>query len=78
VVKGTGKFVLNMPGKDQKGAAFAFFKPAKVEDGKLSGLDYHPGHNGAPVLNDAIAAVECSIRQIVSMGDHDIVGRGDN
>jgi len=30
-------------------------------------------HNGAPVLNEAIAAVECSVKQIVSMGDHDIV-----
>ncbi len=73
VVKGTGKFVLNMLGKDQKGAAFTFFKPAKVEGGKLSGMEFHTGHNGAPVLNDAIAAVECSVKQIVSMGDHDIV-----
>ena len=36
VVKSTGKFVLNMLGKDGKGAAFTFFKPAKLEDGKLS------------------------------------------
>src|ERR1700683_3086187 len=72
VVKGTGKFVLNMLGKDQKGAAFAFFKPAKVEGNKLSGMDFHAGHNGAPVLNDAIAAVECSIKEIISLGDHDI------
>ncbi len=37
VVKGTGKFALNMLGKDHKGLAFTFFKPAKLEDGKLSG-----------------------------------------
>jgi flavin reductase (DIM6/NTAB) family NADH-FMN oxidoreductase RutF len=73
IVKGTGKFALNMLGKDQKGLAFTFFKPAKVEGGKLSGQDFHPGANGAPILKEAIAAVECSINQIVELGDHDIV-----
>jgi flavin reductase (DIM6/NTAB) family NADH-FMN oxidoreductase RutF len=73
VVKGTGKFALNMLGKDQKGLAFSFFKPAKVEDGKLSGQAFHAGSNGAPILDDAIAAVECSVCQIVELGDHHIV-----
>ena len=36
-------------------------------------MDFHAGHNGAPVLNDAIAAVECVVKEIVSLGDHDIV-----
>ena len=31
VVKGTGKFTLNMLSKDQKGLAFTFFKPAKLK-----------------------------------------------
>jgi flavin reductase (DIM6/NTAB) family NADH-FMN oxidoreductase RutF len=73
VVKGTGKFALNMLGKDGKGAAFTFFKPAKVEDGKISGQAFHAGANGAPILESAIAAVECTVKQIVSMGDHDVV-----
>ena len=62
-----------MLGKDQKGLAFTFFKPAKVEDGKLSGQDFHAGANGAPILDAAIAAVECSVQQIVELGDHHIV-----
>ncbi|HEY4173516.1 MAG TPA: flavin reductase family protein [Rhodopila sp.] len=73
VVKGTGKFALNMLGKEHKGVAFTFFKPAKVEDGKLSGQAFHAGANGAPILDDAVAAVECSVRQIVELGDHHIV-----
>ena len=72
VVKGTGKFTLNMLGKDQKGLAFTFFKPAKVEDGKLSGQAFHHGTNGAPILDAAIAAVECEVRSIVELGDHHI------
>jgi flavin reductase (DIM6/NTAB) family NADH-FMN oxidoreductase RutF len=73
VVKETGKFTLNMLGKDGKGAAFTFFKPAKVEDGKLSGQSFHAGANGAPILDSAIGAVECVVKQIVEMGDHSVV-----
>lgn len=73
VVKGTGKFALNMLGKDGKGAAFTFFKPAKVEDGKLSGQAFRAGANGAPILESAIGAVECSVKEFVELGDHHIV-----
>jgi flavin reductase (DIM6/NTAB) family NADH-FMN oxidoreductase RutF len=73
VVKGTGKFALNMLGKDHKGLAFTFFKPAKLEDGKLSGQSFHLGANGAPILDAAIGAVECQVKTIVEMGDHHIV-----
>ena len=73
VVKGTGKFALNVLGKEQKGLAFTFFKPARLEDGKLSGQTFHHGANGTPILDAAIAAVECTVKQIVSLGDHDIV-----
>ena len=49
VVKGTGRFALNMLGKDHKDIAFTFFKPAKVEGGKLSGQTFHAGTNGTPI-----------------------------
>ena len=73
VVKGTGKFALNMLGKDGKGAAFTFFKPAQVADGKLSGQAYHAGANGAPILASAVGAVECSVKEVLEMGDHSVV-----
>src|ERR1700677_69486 len=62
VVKGTGKFALNMLGKDQKGLAFTFFKPAKLEEGKLSGQAFHRGANGVPILDAAIGAIECEVK----------------
>ena len=68
VVKGTGKFVLNMLGKDGKGAAFTFFKPAKVEDGKLNGFTYRLASNGCAVLDIAIGAVECVVKEVLEMG----------
>src|SRR6266581_2836925 len=36
-IKSAGHFALNMLGKGQQGAAFAFFKPAQLADGKISG-----------------------------------------
>jgi len=72
-VKAAGKFALNMLGKDGKGLAFTFFKPARLEDGKLSGQSFTWGKNGAPILDAAIGAVECTVKSIVEMGDHHIV-----
>lgn len=73
IVKTARAFALNMLGKDQKGAAFTFFKPAAVADGKLSGHAYRKGSTGAPILVDAPAAVECKVTTIVEQGDHHIV-----
>jgi flavin reductase (DIM6/NTAB) family NADH-FMN oxidoreductase RutF len=66
-------FALNMLGKDGKGAAFAFFKPAKVEEGKISGFSFHRAGNGAPLLDAAVGAVECSVHSVVEHGDHHVV-----
>ena len=73
LLKSTKNFALNMLGKNQKGVAFAFFKPTKVEDGKLSGQAFHKGATGAPILDAAPAAVECKLTGIVEQGDHHIV-----
>lgn len=73
VIKSSGKFALNMLGKDGKGLAFTFFKPAKLEDGKLSGQSFTIGQTGAPILDAAIGAVECTVKTIVEEGDHHIV-----
>lgn len=66
----SGGFAMNFLGKDQQGAAFAFFKPADCADGKISGEIYHDGANGAPVLESAVACIECSVVEIVEKGDH--------
>jgi flavin reductase (DIM6/NTAB) family NADH-FMN oxidoreductase RutF len=73
IVKATGSFGLNMLGKDHKGLAFTFFKPAKLEDGKLSGQAFRTGTTGAPILADAPAAVECRVKTIIEEGDHHVV-----
>jgi flavin reductase (DIM6/NTAB) family NADH-FMN oxidoreductase RutF len=73
VTKTAGHFALNMLGKDQQGAAFAFFKPAEKDGNTISGEPYHSGTSGAPVLQNAIASVECRVVEVVEKGDHHIV-----
>jgi len=73
IIKNTKHFTLNMLGKDAKGVAFTFFKPTKLEDGKLSGQAIHQGANGLPILDAALAAVECRVTSVVEQGDHHIV-----
>jgi flavin reductase (DIM6/NTAB) family NADH-FMN oxidoreductase RutF len=72
-VKAAGHFALNMLGKDQKALAFTFFRPADLSDGRISGQAYRKGETGAPVLIDALGAVECRVTAIVEQGDHHIV-----
>jgi flavin reductase (DIM6/NTAB) family NADH-FMN oxidoreductase RutF len=73
VVKSVRKFALNMLGKDAKGLAFTFFRPAELDGEKISGQAFHRGANGAPILETAIGAVECAVKTIVEQGDHHIV-----
>jgi flavin reductase (DIM6/NTAB) family NADH-FMN oxidoreductase RutF len=73
IIKNTKNFTLNMLGKEHKGLAFTFFKPAQLADGKLSGQAIHKGANGAPILDAALAAVECKVASVVEQGDHHIV-----
>ena len=73
VVKAAKTFALNMLGKEGKGLAFTFFKPAAVADGKISGQAYRKGTTGAPILEAAAGALECKVNTIVEQGDHHIV-----
>ncbi len=72
-VKAAGEFALNMLGKGQQGIAFGFFKPVEVDGNTISGEPVRDGENGAPLLDNAPAAIECNVAEIVELGDHHIV-----
>ena len=72
-LKQSGNFTLNMLGKDQKGLAFGFFTPSEVDGNMISGEPFHEGTNGAPVLDNAPAYVECKVAEIIERGDHHVV-----
>ena len=63
-------FTVNFLGEDQEEISRRF--ATKGAD-KFAGLKWHPGENGAAVLDGAIGHVECKIVQCYEGGDHTIV-----
>ena len=72
LIKETKAFTLNVLGKGQQPMAFTFFKPAELKDGTLSGEPFRTGTNGAPILANAPAFVECTLEATVEKGDHSV------
>ena len=72
ITKTAGCFALNVLGKGQQGAAYAFFKPVERDGQKISGEAFHSGSTGAPVLDSTTAFVECRLVKTVEEGDHSI------
>jgi len=74
MIKQSRVFTVNLLGKDQKPVAEHFVKPATVFGEKLKDVRYRIGTTGAPVLEEAIAYVECEVREIANeRGDHAVV-----
>ena len=73
LIKRTRAFALNVLGKQQQAAAFAFFKPTNREGDRLNGEVVRAGFTGSPLLETAPAFVECRVVEIVEKGDHSIV-----
>lgn len=66
-------FAINIMGSETKDLSLHFARPS--ED-KFADVDWAPGHDGAPVLKDALATLECSVENRIVAGDHEIyIGR---
>ena len=67
-------FSVSILGKEHKSLAEHFVKPATVMGEKLTDVPYRLGKTGAPILEEAIAYVECEVREIANhLGDHAVV-----
>lgn len=74
MIKQSRVFTVNLLGKDQKSVAEHFVKPATVLGEKLKDVRHRPGKTGAPVLEEALAYLECEVREIANQqGDHAVV-----
>lgn len=69
-------FAINVLGADQVGVSQHF---SSKETDKFAGSAWHPGRNGVPLIDGAIATFECSVEAVHDGGDHVIiVGRVDH
>jgi flavin reductase (DIM6/NTAB) family NADH-FMN oxidoreductase RutF len=73
IVKDSKKFAISMLASGQKAIAGAFFRHVEPKDGKFGDYAYETGANGAPIVSDAPASVECDVVGFYELGDHSTV-----
>ncbi len=67
-------FVLNILGEGkQLGAMKQFLKPFNPGQDRFEGVDIDVANNGAYILKDAIAYLECTVKNRMDCGDHWVV-----
>lgn len=79
IVRDSGRFAVNILSEDQQ-ALSDCFAGAPVVPGRpdFCGAPWHAGPTGLPLLDGAIATLECTVVETFSAGDHDLfIGRVD-
>jgi flavin reductase (DIM6/NTAB) family NADH-FMN oxidoreductase RutF len=73
IVRKTGRYAVNILAEDQQALSDCFAN-APVEPGRLDfcGAAWHSGASGLPLLDGAIATLECTVVETFSAGDHDL------
>jgi flavin reductase (DIM6/NTAB) family NADH-FMN oxidoreductase RutF len=77
IVREAGRYAVNILSEDQQ-ALSDCFAGAPVTPGRdrFCGAAWHAGTLGLPLLDGAIATLECSVVETFSAGDHDLfIGR---
>jgi flavin reductase (DIM6/NTAB) family NADH-FMN oxidoreductase RutF len=72
LIAGSGVFTLNIIDREDRAIVRKFTKPVEVDTDAhtLNGFAYHDGQTGAPILDQAVACLECEVRQSVETGSH--------
>jgi len=64
-----GRFCVNVLIDKQRDLRWKFAKTG-TEATRFDGVEWHPAPSGAPVLERAVAWIDCTIEEIYEMGDH--------
>ena len=72
LITGGRIFSVNIVSREDRAIVRKFTKPVEVDPAAntLNGFLFHPARTGAPVLDQAVAYVDCELRQAVEVGDH--------
>ncbi|MGI9577548.1 MAG: flavin reductase family protein [Microthrixaceae bacterium] len=65
-----GSFTVNLWNSEDTKVFVKFSKPATWEDGALNGRAVRVEATGAPVFDEAIAWMDCEVRQAIDFGTH--------
>jgi len=70
LISGGGSFTVNLWSSEDTRPFVKFSKPAEREDGTLNGRPVRLGASGAPIFEEAIAWLDCEVRQSIDLGTH--------
>lgn len=68
----SGRFTVNILAEDQQEVSQIFAAASEPEQGRLQGVAFHLGANGAPVIEGCLAYIECAVADHFEGGDHTI------
>jgi flavin reductase (DIM6/NTAB) family NADH-FMN oxidoreductase RutF len=64
-------FTVNIIDREDRAIVRKFTKPVEQDtDNTLNGFAFHDGRTGAPILDQALAFVECEVRHALELGSH--------
>jgi flavin reductase (DIM6/NTAB) family NADH-FMN oxidoreductase RutF len=69
-----GVFSLNIVDREDRAIVRKLTKPAELDAAAstLNGFPFRTGTTGAPIMEQAVAFVDCELRQTVDCGGHDL------
>jgi flavin reductase (DIM6/NTAB) family NADH-FMN oxidoreductase RutF len=70
LITGGGSFTVNLWSSEDTKPFVKFSKPAAKEDMTLNGRSIRVEATGAPVFDEAIAWMDCAVRQAIDFGTH--------
>jgi 3-hydroxy-9,10-secoandrosta-1,3,5(10)-triene-9,17-dione monooxygenase reductase component len=80
IVRVSGRYAVSMLSDEQQALSDCFAgAPVEPDRQAFCGAAWHPGPTGLPLLDGAIATLECTVVETFSAGDHDLfIGRVDS
>ncbi len=63
-------FSVNVLDREDRAIVRKFTKPVEVDGQALNGFPFHDGPTGAPILDQAVAWVDCRVHSSVDLGSH--------
>ena len=67
-----GAFAVNVVSREDRAIVRKFTKPVEIDvaASTLNGFGFHASRTGAPILDGAVAYIDCELRQEVGVGNH--------
>ena len=67
-----GRFAVNILTDEQEDISRTFAATTEPEQGRLQGITFRTGAHGSPLIDDALAFLDCAVTQAFEGGDHTI------